>query len=410
VITRLIFLTRIGDELLINYKERVKRLQEILQINQISAALIMYPRDLFYYAGTAQPANLWIPQSGKPILFARRANEMTKKATWIKQTYPAASFKEMILILSEANILPEKGSKIGIQHDVLPTNIGSSLQKNLNEYSFINVSKIIMQQRLVKDASEIESIRKAINLWEEGHNAILTNLEAGKTEYELSANFEFAARKNGGDGVVWFRRWDACLPGGGIVTSGPNAWEVSGHAMTVTGIGMSESLPWGASKRKLEKGDLVVVDYGICNEGYHADLARTYCVGKPSPKQKDLWNVLVELHLSVIEQIKPGVTGEDLYLFAEKLAEKNNLKENFMGIGKNRGNYIGHSIGLEMDEDPVLGFGHTQPLPEDAVITIEPKFMIPGLGSVMIEDDILLTKSGNEILSNLNRELFWKES
>lgn len=394
---------------MIYYKERVKRLQKLLQFNDVSAALIMYPRDLFYYAGTAQPANLWIPESGEPILFTRRAAEMTKKATWINQTYPATSFKEMLMILAEANTLPEKGSKIGVQHDVLPTNIGLSLQKYLNEYSFMNVSKIILQQRLVKDTSEVESIRKAINLWEESHNAILTHLEQGRTEYEISSQFEFTARKNGGDGVVWFRRWDACLPGGGIVTAGPNAWEISGHAMTVTGVGMSESLPWGASKRKLENGDLVVVDYGICRGGYHADMARTYCVGKPSPKQKDLWNVLVELHLSVIDQIKPGVTGEELYLLAEKLAEKNNLKEYFMGIENNRGNYIGHSIGLEIDEDPVLGFGHTQPLPEGAVVTIEPKFMVPGLGSVMVEDDILLTKSGYEILSTLNRDLFWKE-
>jgi Xaa-Pro dipeptidase len=406
---QLINTKRKGDEPMTNYKERVERLQEQLQSNHVSAALIMYPRDLFYYAGTAQPANLWIPQSGNPILFSRRAYEMTKKATWINQTFPAASFKEMLLVLREVNVLPEKGSKIGIQHDVLPTNIGLSLQKNLNEYSFINVSKIIMQQRLVKDAFEVESIRKAIKLWKEGHNAILSCLEADITEYELAANMEFAARKNGGDGVVWFRRWDGCLPGGGIVTSGSNAWEVSGHAMTVTGIGMSESLPWGASKRKLENGDLVVVDYGICREGYHADMARTYCVGKPSAKQKDLWNRLVELHLSVIDQIKPGVSGEELYLFAEKLADKNNLKENFMGIGNNRGSYIGHSIGLEIDEEPVLGLGYTQPLPEGAVVTIEPKFMVPGLGSVMIEDDILLTKSGYEILSTLNRELFWKE-
>ncbi|WP_423335462.1 M24 family metallopeptidase [Neobacillus sp. 19] len=385
----------------------MKELQGKLKFHNVAAALIMNPRDLFYYAGTAQPTNLWISDEGNPILFTRRAHEMTKKATWIDQTFEANSFKDMISMLGELNSMPPIGSKLGVQTDVLPTNIGLSLQKNLNGYEFINISKIIMQQRLIKDSFEVESIRNSIDLWKQGHKAILSTLKTGITEYELAASMEYAARKNGGDGVVWFRRWDGCLPGGGIVTSGPNAWEVSGHAMTVTGVGMSESLPWGASKRKIENGDLVVVDYGICKEGYHADMARTYCLGKPSDKQMDLWNRLVELHLSVIDKIRPDVTGEELYLFAEQLAKEQGLLENFMGTGNSRGSYIGHSIGLEIDEDPVLGLGFTQPLPEGAVITIEPKFMIPGLGSVMIEDDILITKSGYEILSTLNRELFY---
>lgn len=389
------------------YQKRVKQLQVNLQGNQLSAALIMYPRDLFYYAGTAQPANLWIPANGAPILFTRRAHELAKKATWMNKTIPASSFKDMLSILEDHSLLPQSGSIIGIQHDVLPMNIGLSLQKNLKPYRLVNVSKIIMQQRLVKDSTEIEAITKAIDLWKEGHQAILNTLDAGRTEFELSASMEYAARKNGGDGVVWFHRWDGCLPGGGIVSSGPNAWEVSGHAMTVTGVGMSESLPWGASQRKIEQGDLVVVDYGICREGYHADMARTYCVGKPSDQQQDLWNRLVELHLSVIDKIKPGVTGEQLYLYAEQLAKNNGMLESFMGVNNSRGAYIGHSIGLEIDEDPVLGLGFTQPLPSGAVITIEPKFMVPGLGSVMIEDDILITENGYEILSTIDRDLYY---
>lgn len=103
----------------------------------------------------------------------------------------------------------------------------------------------------------------------------------------------------------------------------------------------------------------------------------------------------------------PGVTGEELYLHAEQLAKNEGLIDHFMGVGNNRGNYIGHSIGLEIDENPVLGLGYKDHLPEGAIITIEPKFMIPGFGSVMIEDDILITKTGNEVLSTLDRELFY---
>src|SRR5699024_5522711 len=185
-----------------------------------------------------------------------------------------------------------------------------------------------------------------------------------------------------------------------------NGWEISGHAMTVTGRGMSNVLPWGASERKLKTGDLIVADYGIAKQGYHSDMARTYSVGKPSADKKDLWNKLVELHLDVINQIKPGVTGAALYERAVGMARELNLENNFMGIDENRGAYLGHSIGLELDEFPVIGPRATEPLTENAVITIEPKFMIPGLGSVMVEDDILVTADGFEILGEVERELF----
>jgi Xaa-Pro dipeptidase len=217
---------------------------------------------------------------------------------------------------------------------------------------------------------------------------------------------ENAARRGGGDGMVWPRRWDSYLPAGGIVASGPNAWVVSGEAMTVTGVGLSPALPWGPSSRRLEPGDLVVVDFTLSYEGYHCDMTRTYCVGSPNQEQRDLWERLLELHLQVVDRVRPGVTGEELYLVAKALAEDMGLIDNFMGVGSERGSYIGHSIGLELDEWPVLGAGYREPLPVGAVITIEPKIMIPGKGAVMVEDDIVVTPSGHEVISTLERVLF----
>jgi Xaa-Pro dipeptidase len=176
--------------------------------------------------------------------------------------------------------------------------------------------------------------------------------------------------------------------------------------MTVTGVGLSQALPWGPSSRRLEAGDLVVVDFALSYEGYHCDMTRTYCVGDPSQEQRDLWERLLELHLQVVDRVRPGVTGEELYLVARGLAEDTGLIYNFMGVGSERGSYIGHSIGLEVDEWPVLGAGYREPLPVGAVITIEPKFMVPGQGAVMVEDDIVVTPSGHEVISTLERELF----
>ena len=177
--------------------------------------------------------------------------------------------------------------------------------------------------------------------------------------------------------------------------------------MTVTGVGLSQALPWGPSSRRLEAGDLVVVDFTLSYEGYHCDMTRTYCVGEPTQEQRDLWERVLELHLQVVDRVRPGVTGEELYLVATGMAEEMGLIENFMGVGSARGSYIGHAIGLEVDEWPVLGEGARDPLPAGAVITIEPKFMVPGRGAVMVEDDIVVTPSGHEVISTLERELFY---
>jgi Xaa-Pro aminopeptidase len=366
----------------------------------------MQPRDLYYYAGTAQPANLWVPDEGDPILFTRRVHELTQKTTWIERTISAGGFGEMSRALADLELSLPSGAVLGVEQDVLPYRLVESLKKNLEGVRLGNVSPTVLQQRLVKDEEELAHIRKAVELWEKGHEAIMETLAVGVAEYEVAAAMEYAARRGGGDGMVWPRRWDSHLPAGGIVASGPNAWVVSGEAMTVTGVGLSQALPWGPSSRRLEAGDLVVVDFTLSYEGYHCDMTRTYCVGNPNQEQRDLWERLLDLHLQVVDEVRPGVTGEELYLVAKGLAEDLGLIDNFMGVGSERGSYIGHSIGLELDEWPVLGAGYREPLPVGAVITIEPKFMVPGQGAVMVEDDIVVTPSGHEVISTLERNLF----
>ena len=388
------------------YRKRLEQLQANLRDKGWQAALVMQPRDLYYYAGTAQPANLWVPDEGDPVLFTSRVHKLAQEATWIGRTVSAGGFGEMSRALADLELSLPPGAVLGIEQDVLPYRLVESLKKNLEGVKLENLSPIVLKQRLVKDDEELARIRKAVELWGKGHEAIMETLAVGVAEYEVAATMEYAARRGGGDGMVWPRRWDSYLPAGGIVASGPNAWVVSGEAMTVTGVGLSQALPWGPSSRRLEAGDLVVVDFSLSYHGYHCDMTRTYCVGAPNQEQMNLWERLLELHLQVVDRVRPGVTGEELYFAAEGLAEDMELIDNFMGVGSERGSYIGHSIGLELDEWPVLGAGYHEPLPAGAVITIEPKFMVPGQGAVMVEDDIVVTPSGHEVFGSLERELF----
>ncbi|MEH7382863.1 Xaa-Pro peptidase family protein [Bacillus sp. JJ1533] len=386
--------------------DRIHYLQSQLQEEGIFAALIQKPRNLYYYAQTSQPSNLWVPAEGEPILFTRRAHEFTREQTHIKNVINAGNLKEMKAYLIGLDMFPSFNHYIGAEIDFLPYNLVKKLESTIDTGKLINITNIIMEQRLVKSDDEVQKIRNSAKLWKLSHEAILEHGRAGQKEHEIAAIFESEARKNGGDGLVWFHRWDACLPGGGIVASGENSWVISGHAMTVTGVGLSNALPWGSSNRHLKNGDLMVLDYGISKEGYHSDMARTYSIGKASIKQIDLWNKLLDVHFQVIDKVRPGISGAELYEFALNLVKQRNMEEFFMGIGDNRGEYIGHSIGLELDEFPVIGPKAKEPFKENTVITLEPKFMVPEIGSVMVEDDILITPNGHEIIGEVGHELF----
>lgn len=385
---------------------RLCALQERLQQAGLHAALLSHPRDVYYYAGTGQPCNLWVPAEGPPVLFARRVEELVRASTWVERVLSAGSYGQMQRHLEALGLLPPWGAAVGLEMDVLPAALAEGFRRAFPGIHLANISALVLQQRAVKDPGEVAAIRQAAELWEHAHAAVLAALRPGVPEFAVAAALEAAVRKAGGEGAIWFRRWDACLPGGGLVASGANLWTISGHAMTVTGTGMGPSLPWGASRRLLEPGDLVVVDYGVCRDAYHADMARTYCVGRPGPAQRDLWNRLLDLHLQVIEGVRPGVTGAELYARAQALAAEAGHGDHFMGYGANQGRYIGHAIGLEMDEFPVLAPGEEWPLPPGAVVTLEPKLIVPGVGAVMVEDDILVTETGCEVLGRVGRELF----
>lgn len=391
-------------------RRRIEGLQRALAAGGFEAALLAHPRSVFYYTGTALPANLWVPAAGPPVVFTRRVHALTAGAVaGGLETVPAPGFAELRRALDARGLAPRAGQRMATELEVMPAALAARLRQAFPGVEVGDVSPLVLRQRAVKDPEEVEAIERAARVWEAGHEAVMRTLRPGLAEHELAAAIEWAFRVQGGLGRVWFRRWDAALPGGGQVAGGPRAWVVSGHAMTVTGVGLSAALPWGASRAPLEKGDLVVVDYGVCVDGYHADIARTYCVGRPSPRQRDLWSRLLDVHRGVVAELRPGASAREIYRRAARLAEQTGLERHFMGVEPDRGTYIGHGIGLELDEWPLLAEGGEGLLEPGMVVTIEPKFMVPGVGSVMIEDDFLVTSEGCRRLSRVSDELFWVE-
>ncbi|MEW6276776.1 MAG: Xaa-Pro peptidase family protein, partial [Bacillota bacterium] len=263
----------------------------------------------------------------------------------------------------------------------------------------------IMMQRMKKDQEEINLIRTACHIMNTGHQRVLEVLSEGMTELELAAEVECAHRKARHEGILSMRNFDFYISRGPL-SSGENLFKVSGFSNTITGVGLSPAVPAGPSLRKIKNGDLVIVDIPTCYQGYHCDETRTYVLGKASAGVKDLFKALRDISDHVIVSLKDGIKCGEIFGKAYSCARRLGVEEYFLGLTPRKGNFIGHGIGLDANEPPVLFEKSGFDLRSNFVITIEIHLTHPEHGAVKLEDMVLIKENGCEILSVTERELF----
>lgn len=391
-------------------RRRIEEFQRLLREAEIDVALLHSPHDVFYFAGTKQPANLVVPsrEGSEPRLFVRRARDFVEAeigalgfpADWLAN---GQSFHEVAAWLRDLGY--ERGS-IGTAEDRLSVGMYRALARALPAWEARDIAKIILGQRAIKDEDEIALMRRACALYGAAHEAILATARPGTSELEVSLAIFAALRRAGQEEFIPMRRPDALLPPSGIFVSGDNLWRISGHAYTVTGVGISPSTRLGASHRLLEAGDLLVCDIATQFRGYHGDTARTYVVGEPSREQRQLYDACRSVYDATIAAARPGLTAAELYDAARAAAAATPYLDYFMGFRGKQGAYIGHATGIEQDEPPILGPRVTTLLEPGMTLAIEPKFIVPGFGAIDIEDTWLVTASGVELLHEQADDLF----
>jgi Xaa-Pro dipeptidase len=207
-------------------------------------------------------------------------------------------------------------------------------------------------------------------------------------------------------GLVAQRRWDAALQPEGAIASGPLLATMSGGPITVSGVGLTAATPFGASTRRLERGDLLNIDLGVNVRGYHGDLARTYVLGEPSDEIVRLAGIVRELEDALLAELRPGVSAASVYRRGIWLAQELGVADVFQGHSGTYGPYVGHGIGLELDEPPVFGPRDETTLAAGMVLAVEPKLISPAFGAVNLEDDVVVTADGCELLGSVPRSVF----
>lgn len=383
--------------------KRIHRLQNNLAQKGMDAVLIILSRDIFYYTGTAQPCIL-VVTPGDYFLVVRRALDFVRQETFIEKERirDGGGFKDVWQMLLDLGV--KKGT-LGLEQDIIPAALYLKIKSIFNTFETQDISPLIFSQRMKKDSEEIKAIQQACLIMDTGHKRTLARLRPGITELELAAEIEYAHRKAGHEGVLSMRHFDFYISRGPL-SAGKNLFRVSGFANTVTGTGLSPAVPAGPSWSTINAGDLVIADIPTCYRGYHCDQTRTYFLGDPPHEVCDLFEKLRQISDHTMETIRPGVSCGRVFDAAASMAAQLGVSQCFLGRAPRKGNFVGHGIGLDANEPPILSQGSSVLLAKNMVLTVELHLTHPEHGVVKLEDMVIIKETGCEILSVTPRQLF----
>jgi len=379
--------------------DRIAKFQNKLSNRDIDGALIVQKADLYYFSGTAQNAHLYIPAQGKPLLMVKKSLRRAVEESALKNIIALNSLKE----LKEHIVSANNPDKIGFEMDVLPAKMFLLYQKLLAPSAIVDISETVRQVRMIKSEHEINLIKKSADLNFTMFSEVSNFIKEGMPEVELAGMLEAVYRRNGHQGAVRVRGFNSELYYGHCM-SGWNLSYPSFFDGPVGGTGTNPSYPQGAGLKKIGKNEPIMVDYAGILNGYIVDQARMFSIGALSDKFIDAYEVALNIKAKIVSQAVPGTSGQDLYDTAHNMASEAGLEDYLMGY-ENGVSFIGHGVGIELDELPVIARNFDMSLESGMVFALEPKFIFPETGAIGIEDTFVVTENGLEQITYFDESL-----
>lgn len=349
---------------------RVEKLREAMRKDSIDGFLITSPHNLRYLTNFTGTTGLAVITLDKAFFvtdfrYTEQAAAQAQGFEIVKNSGPIFEEVATICQKEEINVLAFEESFVSFAEY-------SVLEDLIEESSLAPVSGMIEALREVKDEEEIALIQQACHIADQGFEHILKMVRPGMTEIEVANQLDFFMRSLGATSVSF---------------------------ETIVASGLRSAMPHGvASEKVIEQGDLITLDFGCYYQGYVSDMTRTFAVGDPGDKLKEIYQIVLEAQEKVLAAAKPGMTGIELDAIARDHIAS-------FGYGDAFGHSTGHGIGLEIHEGPNVSFRADKAFVVGNVITDEPGIYLPGIGGVRIEDDLLITETGNKVLTHSPKEL-----
>lgn len=373
--------------------QRIAKLQQGLKENSIDAAVIVQNADLYYFTGTVQRSHLFVPSQGKPLLLVKKSLERAKKESSLENIIGMDSLNEINGALQSYGY--GHFNTLGFELDVLPANQYLRYQKLFKPAEIVDMSTLIRSVRMVKSPFELEILRNLAEFHYEIFSFIRNNLRVGLSELEMSAMITGFSRKLGHPGLMRIRGFNQDLFYVHLLSG--NNTDPSYFDGSLGGKGVSPAFAQGSYDRMINRNEPVFIDYSHILDGYIMDQTRVFCIGTLPDHLAGAHALAVDILKEMEETARPGVLCSKLYEKAMHMAGNSEYAGHFLGFPEPV-TFIGHGVGVELDELPVIAPGFDVPLEEGMVFALEPKFAFSD-GAVGLENTYIVTPDGLEKLT-----------
>ena len=378
-------------------KLRRDKIRALMAQQGIDAALITCNVNLIYTYGRVVSGYLYLPLNAPARLFIKRPNDIEGE-----HIHPIRKPEQITGLLKECGLpLPVK---LMLEGDELPFTEYNRLAACFPETEVVSCgTALIRQARSIKTPIEIEMFRRSGIAHAKAYEQIPSVYQPGMTDRQLSVEIERLMRLEGCLGIfrVFGQSMEIFM---GSLLAGDNAAVPSPYDFALGGKGLDPSLPGGVSGTLLQAGQCFMVDMGGNFYGYMGDMSRVFSIGKLPEQPYAAHQTCLEIQEEIVAMAKPGTVCEDMYNKAIEIVTKAGFADYFMGVDQ-KAKFIGHGIGLEINEMPVLAPRMKQELEPGMVFALEPKIVLPGIGPVGIENSWAVTTDGLEKLTLCKEEI-----
>jgi Xaa-Pro aminopeptidase len=352
-----------------SYDKRVEQLREVLAQQELEAMIVTQPENRRYLSGyTGTDGTLVLTQDKAILITDFRYTEQAEReapGVQIVEASPALMGQELGCLVDDLG-----ARRVGFESHHVTCSQCEEWKQAVQEIELVPLKDTVESLRQIKDEGELDRIRRAAAIGDAAMAHIRLFIKPGMTEKEVAWELESYMRTHGAEAVAFDT----------IVGSGPNG--AMAHATV--------------SDRAIQEGEPVVIDLGARVEGYNSDMTRTLFLGQPDERFQELYYLVLDAQMKALTAIRPGMTGREADALGRDVIEA-------AGYGKHFGHGLGHSVGLAIHEDPKAGTTSEAVLRPGNTLTVEPGIYITGWGGVRIEDLVVITETGVEILSKAGK-------
>ena len=377
-------------------KLRWDKIQQNMSDIHADGLLICDNVNLYYVSGRIFRGYCYIPVKGEPIFFVRRPLGLNgTQVVYIRKPEEIGEYLQ-----KNGIAFPDK---LLLESDSISYSDYKRYETIFTPKEVLNGTALLRRCRSIKTPYEIDLIRRSGELHAKAYETIPSLYRKGMTDVEFSIELEHECRKLGSLGIfrIFGQSMEIFM---GSVLAGDNADIPSPYDFAMGGAGLDVSLPVGCNGTVLTEGMSLMVDMGGNFTGYMTDMTRTYAIGSVQELALKAHETSIAIHQAIAAKARPGVAAKDLYELAAEMANHAGLSDYFMGHRQKAG-FIGHGVGIEINEAPVLAPRSRDILAEGMVFALEPKFVIPGTGALGIENTYVVTADGVEKLTIFEEEL-----